>query len=348
LWAGALITAADTFTFFILERYGVRKLEAFFCALIAIMAVAFGVEYVISAPDQLQVFEGVVVPKVDQKNLEVAVGLLGAILMPHNIYLHSALVQSRRINNKVERVVAEANKYFAIESAIALFLSFIINLFVVSVFAKGFYNVPGAADIGLATAGTYLLEKYGKISQYIWAVGLLAAGQSSTMTGTYAGQFVMEGFLQLKIARWKRLLITRSVAIVPAVVVAIIAHNNLDSLDEWLNVLQSVQLPFALLPVLYFTSDEKIMGVFTNSLWVRAAVSILSMFVIGVNVYFVIDFVLSNLPSTAVTYTLVSLFGFIYSSFLVYLLVKVLFTFRDSWRRRHRKEEKRRLLVNTI
>lgn len=142
-----------------------------------------------------------------------------------------------------------------------------INLFVVSVFASGFYGIPDAADIGLQTAGEHLAQKYGPIALYIWAIGLLAAGQSSTMTGTYAGQFVMEGFIRLKVcyyyscgynivqlSPWKRLMITRGVAILPAVIVALFAQNNLDSLDEWLNVLQSVQLPFALLPVLYATS----------------------------------------------------------------------------------------------
>jgi len=347
LYGGALITAADTFTFLVLEKYGIRKLEALFCSLIGVMAVTFGIEYIISAPDQLQVLEGVIVPKVDQQNLEVAVGLLGAILMPHNIYLHSALVQSRRVDNKSEREVSEANKYFAIESTIALFVSFIINLFVVAVFAVGFYGVPGAADIGLATAGEYLLQKYGKFSQYMWAIGLLAAGQSSTMTGTYAGQFVMEGFLQLKIPRWKRLMITRSVAIVPAVLVAVSAHNNLDGLYEWLNVLQSVQLPFALLPVLYFTSDPKIMGVFVNGSWVRASITILSLFVIGVNLYFVIDFVLTNLPSTGATYTLVSLGGLVYTLFLLYLLAKIAVLFRKGYTVPYDNQEKTKLLVNS-
>jgi len=316
LYAGALITAADTFTFLFLEKYGVRKLEAVFCSLLGIMAISFGVEYAISAPNQLEVLTGVIVPRVDHKNLEVAIGLLGAILMPHNIYLHSALVQSRRIDRTKAKDVSEANKYYAIESAMALFVSFIINLFVVSVFANGFYGVPDAANIGLQTASEYLLKKYGEFAHYIWAIGLLAAGQSSTMTGTYAGQFVMEGFLQLKIPKWKRLMVTRSVAIVPAVAVALLANGHLDSLDEWLNVLQSVQLPFALLPVLYFTCDKKVMGDFVNSKFVAFAVGLLSFFVISVNLYFVIDFVLTSLPGVAVTYVVLGVGGAVYTCFL--------------------------------
>jgi len=267
--------------------------------------------------------------------------------MPHNIYLHSALVQSRGINSKDRREVSEANKYYAIESAIALFFSFIINMFLVAVFASGFHDRPhdssdSANSIGLESAGDFLKQTYGNFSYYMWAIGLLAAGQSSTMTGTYAGQFVMEGFLQLKIPKWKRLMITRSVAIVPAVAVALAADNHLDGLDEWLNVLQSVQLPFALLPVLYFTSDIHTMGYFTNSFPVRVAISLLSTFVIGVNLYFVIDFVLTSLPKGPLTYVLVSFGGGLYTCFLVYLLVKVLLTFRNDIR--INPEEKRKLL----
>eukprot|EP00026_Physarum_polycephalum_P006005 Phypoly_transcript_06045.p1 GENE.Phypoly_transcript_06045~~Phypoly_transcript_06045.p1 ORF type:complete len:444 (-),score=53.35 Phypoly_transcript_06045:181-1512(-) len=326
LWAGALITVSDTFTFLIIERYGVRKLEALFAGLITIMAISFGIEYVISAPDQLRVLEGAIIPRVDSKNLEVAVGLLGAILMPHNIYLHSALVLSRNIPKEDKKAVSEANKYYAIESAIALFVSFIVNMFVVSVFASAFFGIPDADSVGLATAGEYLRKKYGDFSQYIWAIGLLAAGQSSTMTGTYAGQFVMEGFLDLKIPKWKRLMITRSVAIVPAVVVAIVAHNHLDDLDEWLNVLQSVQLPFALLPVLVLTSEKQIMGSFVNKPWIKVVMCLLSLFVIAVNVYSVIDFVITSVAEVA-TYVVLAVVGFFYCAFLIYLLWGVVKTF---------------------
>ena len=162
----------------------------------------------------------------------------------------------------------EALRYYTIESCVALFVSFLINLFVVSVFAKAFFGSDIAESIGLVNAGEYLQEKYGGgyfPILYIWAIGLLAAGQSSTMTGTYAGQFVMAGFLNLKVKKWMRAFVTRAVAIIPTVIVALIfngSDDELDRLNEWLNVLQSVQLPFALIPLLSIVSKEHIMGVF--------------------------------------------------------------------------------------
>ncbi|KAF2073836.1 hypothetical protein CYY_004863 [Polysphondylium violaceum] len=318
LWAGVLITAADTFTFLFLEKYGVRKLEFFFCSLIAVMVIAFGIEYGISKPDQVEVIKGIFIPRVSHSNLSQAVGILGAVVMPHNIYLHSALVQSRRIDRKSDFQIKIANKYFSIESAVALFISFIINLLVVSVFAKGFF---GSVDsIGLSTAADFLMDKYGKVAKYIWAIGLLAAGQCSTMTGTYSGQFVMEGFLKLTIAPWKRLLITRLTAIVPAIIVALVSTQHLDALDEWLNVLQSIQLPFAVLPVLYFTNDPEIMGKFKNHWANNIFVRFLSLVIITINVYLIVLFAMEESTANWMI-ALLAIGFFFYFSFCIYLFI---------------------------
>lgn len=188
--------------------------------------------------------------------------------MPHNVFLHSALVQSRKIDPQKKVRVQEALNYYTIESSVALTVSFMINLFVTTVFAKGFYGTKQADSIGLVNAGQYLEEKYGGgvfPILYIWGIGLLAAGQSSTITGTYAGQFIMGGFLDLRLKKWLRALITRSCAIVPTIVVAIAfnrSEGSLDVLNEWLNVLQSMQIPFALIPLLTLVSSEQIMGTF--------------------------------------------------------------------------------------
>lgn len=188
--------------------------------------------------------------------------------MPHNVFLHSALVQSRKINPRKKGQVQEAINYYFIESTAALIVSFIINLFVTTVFAKGFYGTKRADGIGLVNAGQYLEEKYGGgllPILYIWGIGLLAAGQSSTITGTYAGQFIMGGFLNLPLKKWLRSLITRSFAIVPTIIVAVVfnsSEGSLDVLNEWLNVLQSMQIPFALIPLLTLVSSEKVMGIF--------------------------------------------------------------------------------------
>jgi len=188
--------------------------------------------------------------------------------MPHNVFLHSALVQSRKVDTNKNSRVREALNYYSIESTIALIISFGINLCVTTVFAKGFYGTKQADTIGLENAGQFLEEKYGGgvfPILYIWGIGLLAAGQSSTITGTYAGQFIMGGFLNLRLKKWIRALITRSFAIVPTMVVALFfdtSDETLDILNEWLNVLQSVQIPFALIPLLTLVSKEHVMGVF--------------------------------------------------------------------------------------
>lgn len=211
---------------------------------------------------------GLLVPKLSSRTIRQAVGVVGCVIMPHNVFLHSALVQSRTIDPNKKGQVQEALNYYTIESSAALLVSFMINLFVTTVFAKGFYGSKQADSIGLVNAGQYLEEKYGGgffPILYIWGIGLLAAGQSSTITGTYAGQFIMGGFLNLRLKKSVRALITRSCAIIPTIVVALVfnkSESSLDVLNEWLNVLQSIQIPFALIPLLTLVSKEQVMGVF--------------------------------------------------------------------------------------
>ena len=211
---------------------------------------------------------GLLVPRLSSKTVQQAVGVVGCVITPHNVFLYSALVQSRKIDPTKKGRVQEALNYYMIESSIAVFVTFTINLFVTAVFAKGFYGTKEAKSIGLVNAGHYLQERYGGgvfPILYIWGIGLLAAGQSSTLTGTYAGQFIMGGFLDLRLKKWLRSLITRSCAIVPTIIVAIVFNRSEDSLDvlnEWLNVLQGMQIPFALIPLLTLSSNEQLMGVF--------------------------------------------------------------------------------------
>uniref|UniRef100_A0A8C5H8K1 Natural resistance-associated macrophage protein 2-like n=1 Tax=Gouania willdenowi TaxID=441366 RepID=A0A8C5H8K1_GOUWI len=274
LWAGVLITITDTFVFLFLDKYGLRKLEAFFGFLITVMAISFGYEYVLVKPDQGELLKGMFVPYCagcGPVQLVQAVGIVGAVIMPHNIYLHSALVKSRDVDRKNKNDVKEANKYFFIESTIALFISFLINVFVVAVFAQAFYNKTNmdvvssphtdlfplnnaTLEVDIYKGGVVLGCFFGPAALYIWAIGILAAGQSSTMTGTYSGQFVMEGFLNLRWSRFARVLLTRSIAITPTLLVAIFQDvQHLTGMNDFLNVLQSLQLPFALIPILTFT-----------------------------------------------------------------------------------------------
>lgn len=318
LYIGVILTICDTFTFLFLDKYGLRKLECFFGFLITVMAVTFGYEYIVSDPPTSSVFKGMFLPwceDCDHKALLQAVGIIGAVIMPHNLYLHSALVKSRDIDRKSSSKVREANHYFFIEACVALFVSFVINVFVVAVFAHGLFNKtnneinmmcqnttskviledlntsfpPGdmsLVDADLYKGGIFLGCAFGAAAMYIWAVGILAAGQSSTMTGTYSGQFAMEGFLNLKWARWKRVLFTRMIAIVPTLCVAVFSKiEDLTGMNDTLNAVMALQLPFATIPCIAFTSNRAIMGEFVNGLANRVVAILLSVLVIGINIY---------------------------------------------------------------
>ncbi|XP_044523480.1 natural resistance-associated macrophage protein 1, partial [Gracilinanus agilis] len=345
LWGGVLITIVDTMFFLFLDNYGLRKLEAFFGFLITIMALTFGYEYVVVKPDQRELLKGLFLPSCSgcgQPELLQAVGIVGAIIMPHNIYLHSALVKSREIDRSQRQEVREANMYFLIEASIALFVSFLINLFVMAVFGQTFYQHTNQTvhdvcangslssytsflkDGQLVTADIYqggviLGCFFGPAVVYIWAVGILAAGQSSTMTGTYAGQFVMEGFLKLRWSRFARVLFTRSFAILPTILVAIFRDvQDLSGLNDLLNVLQSLLLPFAVLPILTFTSMPSIMQEFTNGLLSKVTTSLIMGLVCAINLYFVISY-LQGLPHPGY-HALVAVLAVAYLALFFYLM----------------------------
>ncbi|XP_013422215.1 metal transporter Nramp4 [Lingula anatina] len=325
IWAGVLITGIDTFTFLFLESAGLRKLELLFGFLITIMAVCFMYMYIAVKPDQGDILIGLWFPwcqDCKKDAIEQLVGIVGAVIMPHNIYLHSALVLSRVLERTSTRKVEEANMYYSIESAIALFVSFLINLFVVAVFAKAFSEGSGFTpdEASLQTAGVWIFRKFGLPMKIIWGIGILSAGQSSTMTGTYAGQFVMEGFLNIHWAKWKRVLLTRSIAIVPTIIVALTAHQDIDFLNSWLNVLQSVQLPFALLPILHFTNSERVMGKFKNGKVMQLVVWLLAALVMGVNFYLAYLYLFDS-GQQAWLMVIIALVIVIYLMFVVYLAI---------------------------
>nr|GEW33940.1 metal transporter Nramp3-like [Tanacetum cinerariifolium] len=325
LWAGVLITAFDCFIFLFLENYGVRKLEALFAVLIAVMAISFAWMFGETKPNAKELLVGLVVPKLNSKTIQQAVGIVGCIIMPHNVFLHSALVQSREIDPRKTGRVREAIKYYSIESAIALAISFIINLFVIAVFAKAFFGTSVADNIGLGNAGQLLQEKFGGgffPILYIWAIGLLAAGQSSTITGTYAGQFIMGGFLDLRLKKWARALITRSCAIIPTLIVALIfdgSEETLDALNEWLNVLQSVQIPFALIPLLCLVAKDDLMGIFKIGPVLKTVSWLVAVLVMAINAYLLQQFIAEEVSGVAYT-SLVIVFTVAYAAFVVYLI----------------------------
>lgn len=327
LWAGVVITALDCFIFLFLENYGVRKLEALFAVLIAVMAFSFAWMFGETKPSGVELLLGILVPKLSSRTIKQAVGVVGCIIMPHNVFLHSALVQSRDVDKRKIGRVREALNYYSIESAVALAVSFMINLFVTTVFAKSFYGTDKADSIGLVNAGQYLQEKYGGgllPILYIWAIGLLAAGQSSTITGTYAGQFIMGGFLHMPLKKWQRALITRSCAIIPTLIVALIfdtSEDSLDVLNEWLNILQSVQIPFALIPLLCLVSKEELMGVFKINPILKVISWLVATLVIIINGYLLLDFFSSEVSGVVFT-SAVFAFTAAYVAFIIYLVLR--------------------------
>jgi NRAMP (natural resistance-associated macrophage protein)-like metal ion transporter len=347
LWGGVLITIVDTFTFLFLDKYGLRKLELFFGILITVMGVTFGFEYITSKPSQLEVIEGMFVPwceGCDSRALLQAVGIVGAVIMPHNLYLHSALVKSRDVDRTKPEKIRDANLYFFVEATIALFVSFVINVFVVAVFAHGLFHKTNKevhdlclhhpsvnasifpendeyVDADLYKGGIFLGCTYGLAAMYIWAVGILAAGQSSTMTGTYAGQFTMEGFLNLQWARWKRVLFTRIIAIVPTFCLAFFSHiEDLTGMNDVLNAIMSLQLPFATIPTIAFTSNPQIMGEFVNGWFNKVASILLSVVVIAINTYFVVE-TMNSLHLHWFALVIVVVIGVCYLIFCAYLVV---------------------------
>ncbi|PKA53657.1 Metal transporter Nramp2 [Apostasia shenzhenica] len=327
LWGGVLITALDCFIFLFLENYGVRKLEAFFAILIATMAVSFAIMFGETKPSGKDVLIGVLVPKLSSNTIKQAVGVVGCLIMPHNVFLHSALVQSRKIDINRRSKVREAMKYYSIESALALGISFVINVFVTTVFAKSFYGTKIARSIGLENAGQVLQEKYGATLfpiLYIWGLGLLASGQSSTITGTYAGQFIMGGFLNFRFKKWVRAIITRSCAILPTIIVALCfesSNSALDTLNESLNVLQSIQVPFALIPLIILVSKERIMGIFRVGFVLKVVSWIVAAFLIAINGYLLVDF-LSNEMQGLILSSLVYAVLAAYVAFVIYLILR--------------------------
>uniref|UniRef100_A0A8C4HBG8 Solute carrier family 11 member 2 n=1 Tax=Dicentrarchus labrax TaxID=13489 RepID=A0A8C4HBG8_DICLA len=344
LWAGVLITIVDTFTFLFFDKFGLRKLEALFGFLITVMALSFGFEYVLVKPDQGELLKGMFLPYCagcGRAQLEQAVGIIGAVIMPHNIYLHWSRLESREIDRNKREEVKEANKYFFIESAIALFISFIINVFVVAVFAQAFYNKTNmevnalcnatgsphtnlfplnndTLEVDIYKGGVVLECFFGPAALYIWAIGILAAGQSSTMTGTYSGQFVMEGFWNLQCSRFKRILLTRSLAIVPTLFVSSKDVQHLTWMNNILNVLQSVQLPFALIPILTFTSLTSIMNEFANGLVCKIFGVIVTLAVCAINIYFFVVYIMSL--NSVVVYVFAGLGSLAYLCFVLYLV----------------------------
>jgi manganese transport protein len=290
LW-GCLITALDTFLLLWLQKLGIRKLEAFILALVATIGACFLVQIVLARPDLGQVARGFWprLPRdAEGSSLFVAIGILGATVMPHNLYLHSALVQSRRVGSD-ESSKRRACRYNLIDSAVALNAAFFVNAAILVLAGTTFYGAGEPVD-SIERAHELLPRFLGPAAPWLFGIALLCAGQSSTLTGTLAGQIVMEGFLHIRLAPWLRRLVTRMIALVPAVVViATVGEGATQHLLVLSQVILSLQLSFAVIPLIHFTSNRRNMGALTTPRWAQALAWLSAAIIVGLNAWLVIE-----------------------------------------------------------
>ncbi|RYY61712.1 MAG: iron/manganese transporter [Chitinophagaceae bacterium] len=267
IW-GVLITVLDTFLLLLLQRLGMRKMEAFIVVLVFIIGASFLIEIILAKPDLSEVVKGFVpsLPAdktMHAKALFIAIGIIGATVMPHNLYLHSALVQSRKIKRD-EAGIKRALRLNFLDTTIALNLAFLVNAAILILAAAVFFT-SGRTEVAEIKDAHHLLDSLlgTSLAPALFAIALIAAGQSSTVTGTLAGQIVMEGYLRIRINPWMRRLLTRVIAIVPAVIVILIkGEEDVDQLLIFSQVILSLQLGFAVIPLIHFVSDKKTMGSF--------------------------------------------------------------------------------------
>ena len=259
---GVSITVLDTFLLLYLQRLGIRKMEAFIITLVGVIGISFLIEIILAKPNMGELATGFIPTVLNDEALYIAIGIIGATVMPHNLYLHSALVQTRKID-RTDAGIKQAIKFNRVDTTIALNLAFLVNAAILVVAASVFFKT-GNSDVAEIKEAHRLLPAFlGNLAPILFAVALIAAGQSSTITGTLAGQIIMEGYLSLRINPLLRRLITRMVAIIPALIVIVIyGEKNVDALLILSQVILSLQLGFAIIPLIHFVSDKKTMGKF--------------------------------------------------------------------------------------
>jgi manganese transport protein len=289
IW-GVSLTVLDTLLLLVLQSYGMRKIEAFIIALVAIIGISFLMEMIWAKPEVGQLMKGFIPSLPSDEALYIAIGIIGATVMPHNLYLHSSLVQTRRIDSS-EKGIWSAIKYNFIDSAIALNAAFFVNSAILILAASTFFRAGMFEVSDIQDSYKFLAPLTGtEWASILFGVALVAAGQSSTITGTLAGQVVMEGYLNLRIAPWLRRLITRLIAIIPAyVVILIYGEGKTGELLVFSQVILSLQLGFAVIPLIHFTSDKQKMGVFAIKPWVKIAAWTIAFIIVSLNVKLVIQ-----------------------------------------------------------
>lgn len=291
--AGILITILDVFLILYFQNRGFRVLESIVMALLAIITLCFGYEIWAAQPAVADVLQGLIPsPSIvtDEHQLYVAIGILGATVMPHNLYLHSSIVQTRAFKQE-DADRTKAIKYATWDSTISLSLAFFINASIL-ILAAAAFHWNGRKDVADIQDAFLLLDPVmgTKWASILFAIALLASGQNATVTGTLAGQIVMEGFIDLKLKPWLRRLVTRLIAILPAFFVTWIwGESRINDLLIFSQVVLSMQLSFAVIPLVWFTSDPKRMGIFVNPIWMRWMAWIVSAIILSLNCYLLIQ-----------------------------------------------------------
>ena len=288
IW-GVSLTITDTVLMLFLMNKGMRKLEGFIVSMIFIIGLSFLIEMFIVHPDTVAIAKGFVPSMLSGNALYLAIGIIGATVMPHNLYLHSSLVQTRKIN-RTEAGIKSAIKFNVFDTVIALNVAFVVNAAILilaasAFFTNGFFKVAEIQD-----AYKLLEHIFGSLAPILFAVALIASGQSSTITGTLAGQIIMEGHINLRIEPWLRRLLTRLMAIVPAVFTILYSgERGLGNLIILSQVVLSLQLGFAVVPLIHFVSDKKKMGNFAIDLKTKIMAWGCAIIILGLNAQLVVE-----------------------------------------------------------
>ena len=289
IW-GVTITILDTLLILFLQNFGIRKLEAFIIALVIIIGGSFVVELFLAKPVVVEVLSGFKPGILTDQSLYIAVGIIGATVMPHNLYLHSALVQTRKIKPD-RKSIASAIKYNLFDTAIALNVAFFVNAAILILAATVFFRTGNTDVARIEDAHRLLAPLLGTtLAPVLFAIALIAAGQSSTITGTLAGQIIMEGYLKLRINPWLRRLMTRLIAVTPAFfTIYYFGDQMIDSLLVLSQVILSLQLGFAVIPLIFLVSDKQAMGEFAIGKWTKLAAWTIATILVYLNVNLVVE-----------------------------------------------------------
>lgn len=300
LIVGIIITAADVLILLLLMKLGFRKIEAIVATLVSVILLVFLYEVILAKPSMSGILGGYVPSPTIISNhsmLYLSLGIIGATVMPHDLYLGSSISQTRKIDRNSKAELKKAVKFSTIDSSIQLFIAFIVNSLLLILGAALFFGKDSSlgkfVDLFNALSDSQIVGAIASpMLSMLFAVALLSSGQSSTITGTLSGQIVMEGFIRLKVPLWVQRLITRLLSVTPVLIFAVIYHDNEAKIEDLLTFSQvflSIALPFAAIPLVMYTSSKELMGEFANKLWVKIAAWFSTIVLIILNIYLIVQ-----------------------------------------------------------